>query len=340
MPAKEAHLYQKLTNKNVLCRNCAHYCKIVPETRGLCGVRENIKGKLYTLNYNLVAALHVDPIEKKPFFHFLPGTQTLSVALAGCNFKCDNCQNWDISQSPSLDKKIEGEKILPQKIVKTALEKNLPSISYTYTEPTIFSEYALETMKLAKENNIKNCWVSNGYLSPELLNSISPYLDAINIDLKSFSDDFYLKNCGARLQPVLNTLKAMKQKGVWVEITTLVIPGLNDTRAVFENIAKFIKNNLGTGIPWHLSQFSGAPSWKLKNIIETPVETLKLAYQIGKKHCLKYVYTGNVPGLPTEDTFCPNCGQLAVDRTPYGIKRYDKKGKCEKCGADLKLILE
>ena len=132
----------------------------------------------------------------------------------------------------------------------------------------------------------------------------------------------------------------MKQKGVWVEITTLVIPGLNDTRAVFENIAKFIKNNLGTGIPWHLSQFSGAPSWKLKNIIETPVETLKLAYQIGKKHCLKYVYTGNVPGLPTEDTFCPNCGQLAVDRTPYGIKRYDKKGKCEKCGADLKLILE
>jgi len=336
---KEATLYKKLNNKTVQCLNCAHYCRILQKNRGICGVRENIDGKLYTLNYAKVVACHIDPIEKKPFFHFLPGSHSLSVATAGCNFRCDNCQNWDISQNPKPKNPILGEDLPPEEIVKTAIQNNLPSISYTYTEPAIFSEYALDTMKLAKKQGLKNAWVSNGFWSKELFKLVQPYVDAANIDLKSFEDEFYIKNCGGRLKPILETLKMAKKKGIWIEITTLVIPFHSDKEEIFKNIAKFIKKELGSETPWHITQFSGAISWKLKHLPETRVETLQKAWQIGKKAGLKYVYVGNVPGLPTEDTFCPKCGALCIDRTSYIIHRYDKNGKCQKCGADLNLIL-
>ena len=301
-------------------------------------MRENIDGKLFALNYGKAIACHIDPIEKKPFYHFLPGSYSLSIATVGCNFACKNCQNWDISQGFKGVKEIPGEDLPPEEIVKLALKNNLPSISYTYTEPTIFLEYALETMKLAKKAGIKNNFVSNGFMSEESAKLVIPYLDANNIDIKSFSDEFYRENCGGRLKPVLETAKLMKKSGVWVEITTLSIPTLSDSEEMFKKIAKFIKEELGPETPWHITQFSGAISWKLQHLLDTPVETLEMAYKIGKETGLKYVYTGNVPGLPTEDTFCPKCKALCIDRTNYIIHRHDKNGKCPKCGTNLDLI--
>ncbi len=321
------------------CLTCAHFCRILPNKKGICGVRKNIGGKLFALNYGKAAAFNIDPIEKKPFFHFLPGSYSLSVAAVGCNFQCLSCQNWDISQEFKNKKEIPGRNLSPEKIVKTALNNKLPSISYTYTEPVIFLEYALDTMKLAKDAGLKNSFVSNGFMSRESVKAAIPYLDAVNIDIKSFSDDFYKKNCGAKLQPVLDTAELMKKSGVWLEITTLVIPGLSDSKEMFKEIAEFIKEKLGTETPWHISRFSGSISWKLSNLPETPVETLKIAYEIGKKSGLKYVYTGNAPGLPSEDTFCPKCRVLCIDRTSYLVHRYDKQGKCPKCGQNLNLIL-
>ncbi len=360
---KECYLYKKLSGKKVQCRNCAHYCVIENGQRGICGVRENREGKLYSLVYGKPCAINIDPIEKKPFFHFLPGTQSLSVATVGCNFACYSCQNWSISQGPRIFKKIdpvrdktpgasdgyqrqpisngvESENISPEEIVKMAKKYKVPSISYTYTEPTVFLEYALDTMKLAKKAGLKNTWVTNGFLSKETFDLVVPYLNAANVDLKSFDDNFYQKYCGGRLQPVLDTLKRMKKKGVWVEITTLVIPTLNDSEKIFKNIAEFISKELDQETPWHISQFSGAISWKLQNIPDTPVETLKKAWQIGKKAGLKYVYTGNVPGLDSEDTYCPKCETKAIERNGYLITRHDKNGQCSKCNGDLNLILK
>jgi pyruvate formate lyase activating enzyme len=309
----------------------------LPGKRGICGVRENRDGKLYSLVYGKAIAVNIDPIEKKPFFHFLPGSYSLSIATVGCNYSCKNCQNFDISQAPKPDKPVLGEDLPPKEIVKIALKNNLPSISYTYTEPVVFLEYALDTMKLAKKKGIKNNWVSNGFLSKESRKLIIPYLDAINIDIKSFSDKFYKSNCGARLQPVLDTAKLMKKSSVWVEITTLIIPTLSDSEEMFKNIAKFIKKELGSETPWHVTQFCGVISWKFQNLPDTPVETLKRAWEIGKSTGLKYVYTGNVPGLPSEDTFCPKCNALAINRTGYIISRHDKSGKCSKCNTNLNI---
>ena len=335
---KEAFLYKKLPYKKVKCLNCTHSCIIAEGKRGLCGVKENQNGILYSLVYGKAVAINIDPIEKKPFFHFLPGSYSLSIATVGCNFRCLNCQNWQISQGPKLENQILGEEISPQEIVEIALNNQFPSISYTYTEPAIFSEYALEIMKIAKEKGLKNSWVSNGFWSKELFELIYPYLDAANIDLKGFSEDFYQKICGARLQPVLDTLKRLKEKKIWTEITTLIIPTLNDSEKVLKNIANFIKNELGEETPWHLSQFSGAISWKLQKIKNTPIETLEKAYTIGKKAGLKYVYIGNVFGHQGENTYCPNCGALAIERIGYRIKRKDKNGKCPKCNMNLNII--
>ena len=336
---KESYLCKKFKDKKVQCRTCAHFCLLTPGQRGKCGVRENINGKLYALNYAKAIAINIDPIEKKPFFHFLPGSYSLSIATVGCNFSCLNCQNFDISQSFKESKEIPGENIAPEKIVEIAKENNLPSISYTYTEPTIFLEYALDTMKLAKKSGLKNNFVSNGFMSEESAKLVIPYLDAINIDIKSFSEDFYQKICGARLKPVLDTAKIMKKSGVWVEITTLVIPTLSDSKEMFEKIAYFIKTELGPETPWHITQFSGTISWKLQHLPETPLKTLKMAWQIGKKSGLKYVYTGNVPGINSEDTFCPKCNTLCINRFGYSIERYDKNGKCPNCNELLDLIL-
>ena len=335
---KEARLYKKLSGKRVQCLNCPHRCILKPGQRGICGVRENQSGKLYSLVYGKAAALNIDPIEKKPFFHFLPGSYSLSLGTLGCQFRCANCQNYDISQGPKPDKPVWGENIPPEELVKIAKQRNLPSISYTYNDPIVFSEYALDTMKLAKKEGIKNTWVTSGFFSKELLAIVSPYLDAANVDLKYFSDEDYSQYSGGRLQPVLDTLKGLKSKGVWLEVTTLVIPTISDSDETLTSIAHFIKTELGERTPWHVSQFCGAISWKLQDIPDTPIGTLIRARKIGLREGLKYVYIGNVPGIEGEDTFCPKCGAKMIDRTGYIINRYDRDGKCSKCGEDLNII--
>jgi pyruvate formate lyase activating enzyme len=336
---REAILYKKLKENLVQCEACAHYCLIAPKKRGFCNVRENRDGKLYSLVFGKAIALHVDPIEKKPFFHFLPGSYSLSVATVGCNFRCLHCQNYDNSQMPrDKNGQILGEEISPEEIVSLAMKNNLPSISYTYTEPTVFVEYAFETMKLAKKNGLKNNWVTNGYMSKETLELIAPYLDAANVDLKFFDDDLYQKICGAKLKPVLDSLKLMKKKKIWVEVTTLVIPGYTDKGNQFEEMAKFIKNELGEETPWHISRFY--PAYKMMDVPPTPVEIIYYAYEIGKRIGLKYVYVGNLFGDEKENTYCPKCKELNIKRIGYEIKRFDKNGKCRKCGEDLNLILE
>jgi len=333
---KEVLLYEKMKEgQNVRCKNCAHYCLILPKKRGICGVRENQSGTLFALNYGKVIALNPDPIEKKPIFHFLPGSYSLSLASVGCNFRCVFCQNWDISQGAKARLDVPGQYMEPEEIVNLALKEKLPSISYTYSEPTIFLEYALDIMKLARKAGLKNCFVSNGFMSKESAEAVLPYLDANNIDIKSSTDEFYRENCGASLQPVLETAKIMKKAGVWVEITTLVIPGLNDSEKDLRNVAGFVRYKLGEETPWHVTRFSSRLSWKLKKVPDTPVETLKKAHKIGKAMGLKYVYTGNVAGLDSENTVCPDCGETVIERKGFEIKRRDAEGKCPKCNADL-----
>jgi pyruvate formate lyase activating enzyme len=336
---KEAYFYKVLEENKVQCSTCSHFCVLPLGEKGKCGVRKNIEGKLYSLTYEKIVALNIDPVEKKPLFHFLPGTDTLSVATVGCPFFCKNCQNWPLSQTPKETSRIEGEKISPEEVVKIAKKHGLKSISYTYTDPTAFLEYALDIMKLAKGEGLKNIFVCNGYISPEAAQEVIPYLDAINIDIKNFSEDFYEDVCGAKLGPVLDTVKLMKRSKIWIEITTLAIPTLSDSNEMFQNISKFIYSELGSEVPWHISRFSGSISWKLQHLSETPIERLEMAYEIGKNQGLKYIYAGNLYGNSLENTFCPNCRALCIDRTTFKLCRYDKEGMCPECGENINLIL-
>ncbi len=335
---KEVLLYKKTTQKKVQCHTCAHHCIIEPDKRGFCKIRKNEGGVLYVENYGKAVAYGIDAIEKKPLFHFFPGEKTFSFSASGCNFRCKSCQNFQISQDCGTGKGFFGEELAPEKIVNTTLENNLRIISYTYTEPTIFLEYALETMHLAKKRALKNVWVSNGFLSHETTKEIIPYLDGINIDIKSFSDDFYKENCEGRLLPVLETAQTLKEKGIWVEITTLVIPGLTDDRENLKLIANFISDKLGKETPWHLSRFSGYHSWKLSHLPQTSLNKIEEGLDIGKKEGLKYVYAGNVKDYHLTSTFCPCCGEPVIKRSGYDVLRCDKKGKCHNCGEDLNLI--
>jgi pyruvate formate lyase activating enzyme len=312
----------------------------LPQKRGICGVRENREGKLYALTYGKAISEAIDPIEKKPFYHFLPGTKSLSIATLGCNFRCDNCQNWQISQGSKGEAVIDGFDLPPEKVIEDAQKEDCPSIAYTYTEPTIFFEYAFDCMKLAKKEGIKNVFVTNGYMTKEMLKMAKGYLDAANVDLKFFDDKMYLSNCGGHLAPILDNLKTMRKLGIWVEITTLSIPTLSDSKEMFEKIAQFIKNELGSEVPWHLSRFSADISYKLNNLKDTSLNTLEMAYEIGKKAGLKYVYLGNVPGHQGENTFCPKCGTKVIERIGYQIKRFDRNGRCPKCVYKLELILK
>lgn len=336
---KEARFYKKLKDGKVQCRNCPHYCLVSENERGKCGIRENREGVLYSLVYGKPAALNIDPIEKKPFYHFLPGSRSLSLGTVGCPFSCKNCQNWQMSQGPKTESKIEGENIPPEKIVEIAKEEDVPSISYTYTEPTGFLEYALDAMEVAKEEGIKNCFVSQGFMSLESAEASASLLDAINIDIKSFDEDFYRDNCDGRLEPVLETAKLMKKKGVWVEVTTLVIPTLSDSDRVFKDIARFIYKELGSETPWHISRFSGEISWKLKHLPDTPEEKISRAYEIGKEEGLRYVYAGNIFDSSFSNTYCPQCGTLCLERVGFRVYDHHREGRCPECGEDLHLIL-
>jgi len=328
---KEAMLYEKLPQDRVRCGLCSHRCLIETGKRGFCGVRENRNGTLYTLVYGKAVSRSIDPIEKKPLFHFLPGTQSFSIATVGCNFTCLNCQNYAISQYPrEQGGRIIGEEISPSEIVAEADRSGCESIAYTYTEPTIFFEYALDTARLAHQEGIRNVFVSNGYMTPEATQEILPFLDGINIDLKGISDDFYHKVVGGTLRPVLHSIERFFQAGVWVEVTTLLIPGLNDSSEALRWTAEAIYGIAPT-IPWHISRFF--PSYKLADQPPTPVATLQEARRIGREVGLHYIYIGNVPG-EGEDTYCPACGKLVLKRIGFKIKENRlQEGGCPSCGA-------
>jgi pyruvate formate lyase activating enzyme len=288
---KEALLYEKLENNLIKCLLCSHRCLIKHGNFGRCGVRENINGTLFTHAYGEVIAEHIDPIEKKPLYHFLPGSKTYSIATAGCNFRCEFCQNWQISQLPLKEAKMHSIPRRPEEIVNAAIKTGCQSIAYTYTEPTIFLEYALETAKLAKAEGLANVFVSNGYLTSVALELIHPYLDAANIDLKSFSEKFYKNICQASLTPVLQTIELMHKLGIWIEITTLLIPGENDSRQELKKIANFIAK-ISPHIPWHISAFH--PDYKFTDHPFTPLKSLETAQQIGSQAGLKHIHLGNV----------------------------------------------
>jgi pyruvate formate lyase activating enzyme len=330
---KEAMFYENIAGK-IKCHLCNHQCVIDEGRRGICGVRENRGGRLFSLVYGKSVATGIDPIEKKPFFNFYPGSTAYSISTVGCNFRCLNCQNWEISQMPKgKDGKIVGEGLPPEKIVAEARQWNCKSIAYTYTEPTIFFEYAYDTAKLAHKEGIKNVFVTNGYTSSEAIREISPFLDAANVDLKGFTEDFYHKVCGAKLQPVLETIRLYKELGVWVEVTTLIIPGYSDDEEQLRGIAEFIKS-IGEEIPWHVSAFY--PAYKLLDVPPTPVKSLRMAREIGKKTGLRYVYEGNVPGEGGENTYCYSCGEPLIKR--YGFEIRENRltnGKCPKCKTQI-----
>lgn len=328
---EEARFYHRREEGAVECGLCHHRCVIPEGKRGICAVRENRQGTLYSLVYGRCISQNIDPIEKKPLYHFLPGSESFSVATVGCNFHCRHCQNHRISQVARERGAIVGDHVFPHEIVKAAKTYRCASIAYTYTEPTVFYEYAYDIAALAHEHGIKNVFVTNGYTAPEALRAIRPFLDGANVDLKSFSDDFYRRVCGARLEPVLETLREYKALGIWLEITTLVIPNYNDGEEELTRIAEFVCG-LGPEIPWHISAYY--PTYELIDQPRTPVATLRKAREIGRKAGLRYVYEGNVPGETGENTYCPQCGVLLIERRGFTVVENRVRAQtCPQCAA-------
>lgn len=324
-----ASYWQRVKGNIVQCVLCPRRCVLDVGQRGICTVRLNKDGMLYTLGYGNPVAVHVDPIEKKPFFHVLPGTSAFSIAVAGCNMRCLFCQNWQISQSRPDE--VTAYDMPPEDVVKGAIESGCPFIVYTYTEPTVFYEYMLDISKLAKAKGLKNGMHTCGYINPEPLKELLKYMDAVNVDLKGFNEEFYNKmGMMAQLKPVLDTMKMIKDEGVWLEITNLVITGQNDDPKEIRSMCEWIKENLGDEVPLHFSRFM--PAFRLQNLPPTPVEKLEEAYKIAKSVGLKYVYIGNVPGHTFENTYCPRCGKLAVGRIGYQVLENNiKDEKCRFC---------
>lgn len=334
---KKASLFHKAKDKYLRCGACQHNCVIAPGQSGICGVRQNKDGELYLRVYGRAIAVHVDPIEKKPLYHFMPGSEVFSFGTIGCNFRCTFCQNWDISQavvdeSEEVIGKMcdEGQDLPPEKIVEHCREQNIPIIAYTYNEPTIFVEYAHDTAKLAQKYGIKNVFVSNGYESKECLEYMKDWCDAINIDIKAFDQKFYTDICGgAKLQGVLDSVKLAHDLGIWVECTTLIIPDLNDSDKELRGIAEFIAS-VSVDIPWHVTAFH--PDYKMMDKGSTPAKTLNRAWKIGRDAGLKYVYTGNLSERGHDNTECHNCGELLVER--FGMECLScevHEGFCPKC---------
>jgi pyruvate formate lyase activating enzyme len=319
--------------QTVHCFLCAHHCRIEPGDLGLCGVRRNTDGTLYTLVYGCPVSSVADPIEKKPLFHFLPGTLSFSIATVGCNFTCLFCQNADISQMPHETGRILGRRLSPQDVVDSALAAGCESIAYTYTEPTIYYEYARDCARLATETGLKNVFVTNGYMTKEMLADMDGHLHAANVDLKAFTDEFYRTMAGARLKPVLNSIKRMYDMGVWLELTTLLIPGRNDSPDELHKLAGFIAS-VSPDIPWHVSRFY--PTYRLLDVPPTPVETVERAIRIGAEEGLHYVYGGNIPGHSSENTNCPSCGETVVERQGFAVERdRSREGKCPRCSQPI-----
>jgi len=333
----EARLYNKGDKNYVHCFLCAHRCKIADSKRGICGVRENRGGTLYTLIYGKVVAQHIDPIEKKPLFHFQPDSRSYSIATVGCNFRCLHCQNFEISQMSKDQRRIIGKDITPEEIAHEALQTGCQSISYTYTEPTIFFEFAYDCMKLAKEKGLKNIFVTNGFMTKECIyemnGEMKGLLDGANVDVKAWTEEFYKRVCGARLAPVLESIEYMRQLGIWVEVTTLIIPTQNDSEDELRQIAKWIYKTDKT-MPWHISAFY--PTYKMTNLPRTPVSIIDRAREIGLEEGLRYVYTGNVPGDPGESTYCYNCKKLLIERYGFFVKNNAvRDSRCPYCDVQI-----
>jgi len=327
--AREALYYTVQENNLVMCQLCPRGCIIPEGLRGNCQVRENRGGKLYTMVYGNPCAVHNDPIEKKPFFHFLPGTMAFSISTAGCNLHCLYCQNWQISQFPP--EKTRNVSMPPEQVVAYALEAGSRSIAYTYAEPTVFYEYMLATARLGRQQGLRNVVVSAGYINPQPLRELCRAVDAIKIDFKGFNEEFYEKVCFATLEPVLRTMETILKEGIHLEIVNLVVPTLNDSDEDFRGLARWIKENLGLDIPTHFTRFY--PQYKLKNLPPTPVETLERAHAIAKDEGLHYVYIGNVPGHSAEHTYCHRCGKPIILRMGFFVvENHVQDGKCEYCG--------
>jgi len=334
---KEAYHYQELGDSEVQCLLCPRKCILTEEQRGICGVRQNIKGKLYTLVYGRPVSVHVDPIEKKPISHLLPGSTSFSIATAGCNLSCRFCQNWQISQVFPED--IRNYDLPPDKVVQLALEYKCQSIAYTYNEPTIFYEYMIETAKLAHQKGLKNIYVTSGYINPKPLRELCKYIDAANLDIKGFTEDYYLKYCLGELQPVLESAKIMQEEGVWIELTNLILPTINDDMKVIREMCEWIIKNLGPDVPLYFSRFF--PAYKMTHLPPTPVETLEKAREIAQEVGLHYVYIGNVPGNPAEHTYCPECRRIIIQRVGFFVtSNYLDEGRCPFCDERIPGIWE
>lgn len=329
-----AALWKALPDGRVSCRLCSHFCRIAPGRRGLCGVRENRDGALFTLVHDRVAAVNLDPVEKKPLYHFLPGTTTFSFGTMGCNLSCAFCQNAGLSQPPRQGKAIAGETVDPAGLVAAAKRSGAASVSYTYSEPTVFYELMADTAELAQAEGLKNIMVSNGFMSRACLDALGGRIDAANIDLKAMRDDFYHRVCGARLRPVLQNLVTIRKLGWWLEVTTLIIPGLNDTPEELRELADFLVKELGPDTPWHISRFH--PDFAMRDRPPTPTRTLALAWDIGREAGLRYVYVGNVHDAVRSATYCPGCGERLIEREGLGLAAARTvDGHCGACGAAI-----
>jgi len=334
---QEARFYSKADEDAVDCFLCSHRCHIAEGRRGLCRVRENRGGTLYSLVYGRLISHHTDPIEKKPLYHFLPGTPSFSIATPGCNFRCRFCQNWQISQSDAAPEPGTLSYVPPERVVDAAAGGNAASIAYTYTEPTIFMEYALDCAALAHERGIRNVFVTNGFQSPEAVEAMVGLIDAANVDLKAFTDEFYRSQCGGRLQPVLDSIRMMHERGIHVEVTTLIVPGANDSAGELRGLAEFIAG-VSPDLPWHISRFH--PQYKATDLPPTPVQTMELAAQVGREAGLRYVYLGNVTTRDGQVTCCPDCGRPLVRRRGFGRPSIlIRKPRCPDCGCEVPIVL-
>ena len=334
---KEASFWKKINGKKVQCDLCSHNCKISDNHVGICGVRKNEQGKLFSLIYGSVSSIAADPIEKKPLYHFYPGTYAFSMGTVGCNFKCSHCQNYGISTANTDSYHLK--EIEPNDVVKLAKENGCQGVSYTYNEPTIWHEFCLDSAKLAKKEGLYTCYVTNGYISEEPLRELSSCLDAMNIDVKAFTDDFYKKICKARLEPVLKTCKLAKDLGIHIELTYLVIPSYNDSLDEIKAFCKWVVKKLDSNIPIHFSRFH--PDHNMVDIPITPIETLIKIYQTAKETGILYTYLGNVIHGNYENTICPKCGNICIKRAGYTINLDGlKEGKCIKCGYSLPILIK